>query len=443
MTSRIWLGVGGAAVLVTALTGPAFASTPKNLGSPLGDQARACGTPIQGEASCGAIQLLNPSKNWHGNPSKGPSGTSSTPTGYYPGDLQSAYGLSSPSSSYGVGETVAIVDAYNDPNALKDLNTYRTYFNGKAGLVTGTATTAIPPICGTTTNCVTFTKYNQIGSTSSFPRNNIGWSEEISLDLDMVSAICPNCNIALVEANSANFSDLQTAVTFAKSIANVVAVSNSYGGSEFSNESNYNSVYSFTNTAAMTVSSGDSGYGVEFPAASPNVTATGGTTLTYSTSSGTLSWSQTAWSGAGSGCSTYESAPSWQSSSWDTACSNRTVSDTSAVADPNTGVAVYDSFHKSGWMVFGGTSVASPLVSAVYALASGYSLSTSSAFSPSPSGLYASTAPSLYNVTSGSNGSCGTYLCNAATSLSPASMPYYDGPTGMGTPAGASSLTYY
>jgi subtilase family serine protease len=171
---------------------------------------------------------------------------------------------------------------------------------------------------------------------------------------------------------------------------------------------------------AITVSSGDSGYGVEYPAASRYVTAVGGTHLTAG--GGTRGWTETAWSGAGSGCSAYEPKPTWQT---DTSCSRRTVADVSAVADPATGVAVYDSYGESGWLVFGGTSVASPIVASVYAL--------SGNVSGVPASLAYSHTSSLFDVTSGSNGSCGgTYLCTAKAG--------FDGPTGLGSPNGTGAF---
>ncbi len=156
----------------------------------------------------------------------------------------------------------------------------------------------------------------------------------------MVAATCPNCKILLVEADSNSFSDLVTAVEYAAEHADVV--SNSYGGAEFLGEAGYESYYNFPGKA-ITVSSGDSGYGAEFPAASQYVTAVGGTSLT--TSSIGRGWSETAWSGAGSGCSRYITKPTWQA---DTGCGRRTIADVSAVADPNTGVAVYDSYGSAG-----------------------------------------------------------------------------------------------
>jgi subtilase family serine protease len=173
----------------------------------------------------------------------------------------------------------------------------------------------------------------------------------------------------------------------------------------------------------ITASAGDGGYGVEYPAASPFVTAVGGTSLT--TASSTRGWAETVWSGTGSGCSAYEANPGWQPKT--TYCTTRTVADTSADANPSTGVAVYDSYGQSGWLVFGGTSVASPIIASVYALANNASSETAGS-------LYGA---SLNRVTSGTNTrSCSTYLCNAADSL----VTGYNGPTGNGTPNGTSGF---
>jgi subtilase family serine protease len=291
------------------------------------------------------------------------------------------------------------VDAYDDPNAESDLGVYRSQFGLSA--------------CTTANGC--FGKVDQNGGTN-YPRGSGSWTQEISLDVDMVSAICPNCHILLVEATTNSFANLSTAVdTAARLGAN--AISNSYGGSEYSNEVNDQSHYNHPGIA-ITASSGDSGYGVQFPAASQYVTAVGGTSLTKA--SNTRGWSETAWSGAGSGCSAYIAKPSWQK---DPGCSNRTVADVSADADPNTGVSVYDTYHTSGWLVFGGTSVASPIIASVYALAGNAGSVTYGSYP------YSHTS-SLFDVTSGSNGSCGgSYLCTAG--------PGYDGPTGLGTPDGA------
>jgi hypothetical protein len=328
-----------------------------------------------------------------------------TPSGYGPADLRSAYAL--PSATAGGGETVAIVDAYDDPNAEADLQVYRAQY----GL----------PVCDTANGC--FSKVAQDGSTS-YPAPNSGWATEISIDLDMVSAICPNCHILLVEADDNSIANLGTAVNEAVALG-AKYVSNSYGGSEDPSDLTSDSTYYDHPGVVITASSGDGGYGVEYPAASQYVTAVGGTTLTQD-SSVARGWSETAWSGAGSGCSAYEPKPSWQT---DSGCAKRTVADVSAVADPNTGVAAYDSYTGGGgWGVWGGTSVASPIIASTYALAGTPVAGTY------PSSYPYAVASALNNVTSGSNGSCTpAYLCTAG--------PGYNGPTGLGTPNGVAAFT--
>jgi subtilase family serine protease len=255
----------------------------------------------------------------------------------------------------------------------------------------------------------------------------------------MVSAICPNCHILLVEASTASTANLGTGVNEAVKLG-ATEVSNSYGGSESRSDTSYDTEYYNHPGVAITASSGDDGYGVEYPAASPYVTAVGGTSLTAAPGTA-RGWSETAWNDAGSGCSADDSQPSWQHSvsAITAVCSKRAVADVSADADPNTGVSVYDSFSYqgySGWLVFGGTSVASPIIASVYALAGNASSISNGSFP------YAHTA-SLNDVTSGSNGSCGvktgrrstspnTVLCQAAAG--------WDGPTGLGTPNGVGAF---
>ena len=342
--------------------------------------------------------------------------TVTSPTGLLPADLQSAYKVA---GLHGSGRTVAIVDAQDNPRAESDLAVYRSQLG-------------LPP-CTTANGC--FKKVNQNGQTSPLPAPDYGWAEEISLDLDMVSAICPDCHILLVEADSPNIDPLGTAVDTAAATSGVVAISNSYGGAEDSTILAADAHFNHAGVA-VTASSGDSGYGVSWPASSRYVTAVGGTTLKKA--SNTRGWTETAWSGAGSGCSAYEPKPSWQH---DTGCARRTVADVSAVADPATGVAVYDTYNScgtssfcdllislglvqglDGWAAVGGTSASSPIVASVYALAGNTGSTTYGSYP------YAHTS-SLFDVTSGSNGSCGgTYLCTAWTG--------YDGPTGLGTPNG-------
>jgi subtilase family serine protease len=304
------------------------------------------------------------------------------------------------------------VDAYDDKTAEADLNAYRAYY----GI----------PACTTANGC--FKKVNQSGVQGSYPANNVGWALEISLDLDMASAICPNCHILLVEATNNQNASLYAAVDTAARLG-ATEISNSYGGAEASNETGSDVHFNHPNIA-ITVSSGDSGYGVEYPAASQYVTAVGGTTLSRAGSG----FTESAWSGAGSGCSKYEPKPSWQH---DAGCAKRTVADVSAVADPNTGVAVYDTNCSGlarllgqcfkGWGTVGGTSASSPIVAGVYALAG-----NAATFSYPSSMPYGNTG-ALHDVTSGSNGSCsGSYLCTAGAG--------YDGPTGLGTPNGTGAF---
>ncbi len=328
-------------------------------------------------------------------------------SGFGPSDLASAYSVP---TTLGAGKTVAIVDAYNDPNAASDLATYRSNF----GL----------PACTVASGC--FKQVNQNGATSPLPANDTGWAGEEMLDIEMVSAICPNCKILLVEASSPTTANLGTAVNTAVSLG-AVAVSNSYGGSESSSESSYDTSYYKHPGVAIVASSGDSGYTREYPAASPWVTAVGGTRL--SRASNARGWTESVWStnsteGAGSGCSSYETKPSFQH---DTGCTRRTIADVSAVADPATGVAVYDSYGSGGWTVFGGTSVSSPIIGAMYALANSATAGTY------PNSYPYANPSALWDVTTGSTASCSpSYLCTATVG--------YDGPTGLGTPHGVAAF---
>jgi subtilase family serine protease len=334
-----------------------------------------------------------------------PNATSGTPSGYGPADLRSAYGVPAASGLPGSGPTIAIVDAYGYSNAEADLGVYRSQFGLGA--------------CTTANGC--FKKVNQSGGTS-YPRDDTGWSQETALDLDMASAMCASCKIMLVEASSSSLANLAAAENYAASHGAIV-ISNSYGGGETGTAS-YNSAYNHPGVA-ITVSTGDSGYGTEFPATSPYVVAVGGTHLVRSTAA--RGWSETAWTSAGSGCSAVYGQPSFQSGT-STGCSNRAEADVSAVADPNTGVAVYGPVTRirSGWQVYGGTSVSAPLVGGIYAL-----VHDVSGIQYPASKLYTNTS-SLNDVVSGSNGSCGTLTCNAG--------PGYDGPTGLGTPKGTTAF---
>ena len=381
-------------------------------------------TPKKGFAACNALRVTGGTTAFMERQAalKGvaaktikPNATSASPTGFGPSDLQDAYGLTDAASSNGSGETVAIVDAYDDPNAAADLATYRSYYGLSA--------------CTVANGC--FKKVSQTGSTTSLPTADSGWAGEISLDLDMVSAIAPNANILLVEAKSASDANLGTAVNEAVALG-AKFVSNSYGGDESSSDTTYDTSYYKHPGVAITASAGDSGYGAEYPAASKYVTAVGGTAL--KTSSTTRGWTESVWNtssteGTGSGCSSYDAKPSWQT---DTSCTKRMIADVSAVADPATGVSVYDSYGDdgTGWNTYGGTSASSPIIASVYALAG----TPGSSDYPAQYPYNAAGTSALNDVTSGSNGSCTTsYFCTAKSG--------YDGPTGWGTPEGLDAFT--
>ncbi len=370
-----------------------------------------CDAALNDSAACQAQVVSDAS----GDPLAGGSPPSTALT---PAQFHSGYNLPTTAPG-GTSPTVAIVDAYDDPNAQADLNTFDT----KWGL----------PSCTATGGC--FTKINETGGTR-LPSANGGWSLEISLDVQTVHSICQTCKILLVEANSANDSDLGQAENEAASWPGVVAISNSWGGNEFSGEHSLDTSY-FTHAGiAITVSSGDSGYGVEWPAASPTVTAVGGTTLNLN-SNGTYA-SESAWTGGGSGCSSQESKPSWQTDG--ASCSHRTVVDVAADADPNSGAAVYDSVSyqgQTGWFQVGGTSLASPLIAATYALAGANGTNVNAASTPYAYAASFGTGPTsaFHDVTTGSN----------ANSCSPASLctagAGFDGPTGLGTPNGIGAFS--
>ncbi len=390
---RSALALVGAATLVAGVLAatPAAAATPSNV-------ARSCATTTAKHVmTCFALRRTDIAGKTADLVSP-----NATPSGYGPSQLQSAYKLTSASGSAGSGVTVAIVDAYNDPNAESDLAVYRSQY----GL----------PACTKASGC--FTQVNQTGGTS-LPPNNSGWAGEIALDLDMVSAICPLCKILLVEATSATDANLYAAEDYAA--AHAKYVSNSWGGSEYSGQTTDDSHFNHPGVA-ITVSSGDDGNGAEYPATSRYVTAVGGTSLT--TSSNSRGWNETVWNGAGSGCSAYDTKPTWQTVT--TNCSRRAEADVSAVADPNTGVAVYITYGASGWNVYGGTSAAAPIIASVYALAGTPGSSDYPASYP-----YAHPG-NLFDVTSGNNGSCGSPLCTAGTG--------WDGPTGLGTPNGTAAF---
>ena len=329
-------------------------------------------------------------------------GPDGSPAGYGPADLQSAYNFN---PTGGSGVTVAIIDAFDNPNLESDLQVYRAQY----GL----------PTCSSSNGC--FTKVNQTGG-SKLPKGNEGWGAEESLDVDMVSANCPNCKILVVEGTSPTNKDLGTAVATAATLG-AATISNSYSGDNYASE-NTNSPYE--QNRPVTASAGDGGYGTGFPASSDYTIAVGGTTLTKG-GGGSRGWTETVWSGSGSGCVKASAKPSWQT---DKGCKYRTVGDIAYDADPNTGVAVYDTYGGDGWQVYGGTSVSSPAIAAMFAAAGNAGSVQNAGWIWNPANHGAS---QLNDITSGSNGSCKVqYLCNGEVG--------YDGPTGWGTPNGLSGL---
>jgi subtilase family serine protease len=317
------------------------------------------------------------------------------PSGYGPPDLTSAYNITTTGSSSTI---IALVDAFGYTNAEADLGVYRAEFG-------------LPP-CTTANGC--FAKVNQKGKMTDYPAENVGWAQESALDLDMASAMCPNCKLILVEANTSSFKNLGKAVNEAAALgAHVIA--NSYGGGEAGSQT-YEPAYNHPGVAVTASAAGD-GYGGSFPAASPHVTAVGGTRLVRSKTA--RGWSETVFPGTGSGCSILYAKPAWQK---DPSCPMRMENDVAAVADPATGVAVYGptSATASAWQVFGGTSVGAPLIGGVYGNDGG-----AVNYGSNP---YSHTA-NLNDVVKGSNGTCPfPYWCHAEVG--------YDGPSGLGTPDG-------
>jgi subtilase family serine protease len=427
------------ALLVTGTL--ALASSPAASASLSPSAFRAqqlCNIPRPGSASCLGIRLVSVSLSGadlkaaatrqaaEAASGASPAVTNKTPIsgGLTPELLHAAYSLPTvtfPSSQ----QTVAVVDAFNDPTAEADLGVYDKQF----GL----------PACTKANGC--FSKLNQEGRTSPLPATEGGWATEISLDVQMAHAICQSCHVLLVEASNTSFAALGAAVDTAIK-AGATEVSNSYGGAEESSDASEDAPYDHPGVV-ITASAGDCGYfneacggseAADFPASSPDVVAVGGTSLTKSGEA----WSSTVWDDGGSGCSTAFTAPLWQSAVAhfsETACgSGRSVADVAAVGNPYTGVDVYDSTPSNGdptgWGVWGGTSVASPVIAAEFGLAGGahgVEYPTSTLYS------YLGDSSALYDVVSGSNGSCtGATSCQAAVG--------YDGPTGVGSPIGLAAF---
>jgi hypothetical protein len=348
-----------------------------------GDAIRyGCRQPAPGRRACDAIVRED-----GGAARVARSGGCNRTIPYCASDLQAAYGVTQVARSSGKGSVVAIVDAYGYPSAASDLALYRKIM----GL----------PSCTTSSGCLRIV--NQSGRTAPLPKPNSDpsddWRLEEALDLDVVSAICPNCRMVLVQASSDKSADLAASVNAAVALG-AVAVTNAYGGKE---ENARNAAYQHPGRA-ITAGAGDSGAGARAPCSYAGVVCVGGTSL-LATSSG-RGWSERAWRGAGSGCSAYVAKPSWQRLK---TCATRAEVDVSAVADPATGVAVYAAA-AGGWQQMGGTGVGAAIVAALFGLG------PSAARVNAPAWIWRHGAGSSYRAVSGRNG--------------------YDGPTGWGTPNG-------
>ena len=390
-----------------------------------------CGTlPPPGAARCLALRVVSASSSRAGaQPGALVAARTAPPAGSLgPAVLHAAYGLPATTAAANA-QTVAIVDAYDDPNAEADL----AVFDGQFGL----------PACTTANGC--FTKLNQGGRSAPVPVTDRRWAGEIALDVETAHAICQNCRIVLIEAASSQFYDLAAAENSAARLSGVGEISNSWSGDEAGAD-----YPAFDHPGiAITAATGDGGYldwstgdiSPQFPASSPHVIAVGGTTLSTGSDG---SWAgETAWTSGGSGCSQSLRAPSWQQAAagWSaTGCGTlRSTADIAADADPATGVPVYgpDRNGVRGWDQIGGTSLSAPIVAAAFGLAGGaqgvrYPAAT----------LYQqqiANPAGLHDITTGADGCAGAACapgstCGAATSCQAAVG--YDGPTGVGSPAG-------
>ncbi|BCJ36772.1 peptidase S8 [Actinocatenispora thailandica] len=382
--------------LIAAAAGLSGATAPATASSASGAVRDVCPTARPGQVRC----LAKVRTDRHGG--RGVRDLAAPPAGYGPADLRSAYDLP---ATGGANQTVAVVDAGDAANAEADLAVYRDTY----GL----------PACTTANGC--FRKVNQAGQPSPLPDDQ-GWSVEIALDLDMVSAACPDCHILLVEADDAGYGPMAAAVDTAAALG-ATEISNSYGGGDYNGVDQYAASYRHPGVAVV-ASSGDSGYGnPSAPAEYPSVVAVGGTSLRRADNA--RGWSESAWSASGTGCSAYLAKPAWQH---DPNCPNRMIADIAAVADPDTGLAVYETGQATGWIVVGGTSASSPLVAGIIALAGNPDRY------PDASYFYAH-ADQLHDIVTGASSGIdcgGDYLCTA--------LPGYDGLTGNGTPNGIAAF---
>lgn len=392
--------VGSVVAVVFSLLGTGVATASTHVGAASAETGVTCPTARQP----GQVECLASFRHF--------ASAASVIHGYGPAALRSAYNLSKAAASDGTGTTVAIVSAFGDPNAASDLAVYRSHFRLRA--------------CTKATGCLRIV--NESGRTTSLPIAATTWASLDSIALDAISALCPRCHLLLVEAKSDGLTDLGTAEDTAVRLG-AKFVFNGWGGIESLDENDFAHYFNHPGVAIV-FAAGNTGYGSEFPAALPFVTAVGGTTLRRSKFN-SRHWADIAWSSTTSTCSSLESKPSWQRADASSAngCLNRTQNDVAADADPSTGAAVYDTFSSTGWAEAGNTGLAAAIVTAAYALAG----------KPAP-GTYPASYPyqhpkDLNDVQFGSNGECEPnrqYLCNG--------LPGYDGPTGLGTPDGIAAF---
>ncbi len=339
--------------------------------------------------------------------------------GLAPNDLATLYAYPAPGAQgwLGSGTTIGLVVAYDHPNLASDLAAYRSFFGLPPCTVANGCLVIVGAAAGTSSQTV------GTNSITAFPTTvSADWQIEADIDSQAASAVCPNCRLVIAEAASPSLSDLANAVTAAQN-AGAHILSYSFGVAESTADLAYEAKFEGGSNALAFAAAGDAGYGVNFPASATNVAAVGGTTVRAVVNSAVA---ETAWSGTSSGCSQIFAKPAQQH---DYGCSKRTMNDVAAVADPNTGIAVYDAAvggSNRGWIIAGGTSVAAPIVAAMFALSGDNHLGQGAA-------RFYNHTWNFYNVTSGSNGSCGiSYLCTAQNG--------FNGPTGIGTPNGLSGL---
>ena len=391
---------GAVVAFVAMLAVPPPAQAARPAGSSPVTVAPACPGPTRpGEVTCDALVRTDIAAV----PSLAPN---EVPSGYSPADLAQAYSLR---TNHGAGATVAMVNAFQDPTIEHDLGVYREQFG-------------LPP-CTTANGC--FHVVNQHGDPSPLPLHDprdFTAALEQALNVEMVSAVCPLCHILLVEANSSNTFDMYQAEDYAT--AHATYVSNNWGLPEYAGETADDAHFNRPGVV-ITASTGDNGHAQQYPATSPYVTAVGGTSLHRAGNA--RGFTEDAWDSAGSACSTYEPRPAWQLAV--TTCDNRAEADVSATADPSYPVAVYDSYGHNGWITSGGTSVSTPIITAIYALAG-----TPRATDYPVTYLYTH-AQYLNDITTGdANGNCGAPICDATTG--------WDGPSGLGSPNGSTAFTY-